>query len=200
MNYSESKTISLYIHWPFCKSKCYYCDFISFQQHESFQEIYHEALINEIINFSKKNDSKYRIKTIFIGGGTPSLYPDELLIKLFTTLQKYFDLSAIEEISMETNPQDITHEKLELWRKVGISRLSVGIQILNDKIMSSLNRKQTVEEAINASKIIPNFFENFSIDLILGLPGVCENIWDQTINTILSWKQKHISMYLSTIA
>jgi oxygen-independent coproporphyrinogen III oxidase len=199
LSYKKNTKISLYIHWPFCAKKCYYCDFISFQQHDSFKKLYHDALVSEIIDFATKNTLKYKISTIFIGGGTPSLYPNKLLQNLFDILNRYFDLLLTTEISIEANPSDITYEKLACWKNVGINRISLGVQILNDDVLLRLNRKQTTQEAINTAEIIAKNFENFSVDLMVGLPGSTQEIWNETLEKILSWKLKHISVYFLTL-
>lgn len=185
----------IYIHWPFCKNKCHYCDFISFQNHEGFENEYHKALCDEINQFAQIN-KKNKIKTIFLGGGTPSLYPTNLLEELFVNLNNSFDLSKSEEITIETNPEDINIKKLETWQKLGINRLSMGVQILDDKILQNLNRTQTETDVFNAINIIPEFFNNISIDLILGLPGTTKKVWEYTLNKVLDWPITHISIYL----
>ena len=191
----------IYIHWPFCRNKCHYCDFISFEKHEGFEEKYHKALCNQIKiwlkNYSLKN--KNSIKTIFLGGGSPGLYPLSLLKKLFIVIRKNFDLSNLNEVTIEANPQDITEKKLKVWKELGINRLSIGVQILDDKILQNLNRIQKNEDIFNVVKIIPNYFENISVDLILGLPGVTKEIWKRTLKTVTSWPITHISIYLLTV-
>ncbi len=194
-----NKLEHIYIHWPFCKNKCHYCDFVSFQNHEGFEEQYHNALRNEINQFSKNNPIKNKIKTIFLGGGTPSLYPLNLLKNLFVTLNNNFDLSTIKEITIETNPEDITQNKLQTWKQVGINRLSMGVQILDNNILQKLNRTQTEKHVNDALNIIPQYFDNISIDLILGLPGTTLKKWEYTLNKVLNWPITHISVYLLTV-
>ena len=135
------------------------------------------------------------ISTIFIGGGTPSIYPSPLIKELFSTLKKYFDFDGIKEITIETNPADITEEKLDTWKELGINRLSIGVQVLDDKVLAKLNRHQRTTDVQNAMRMAPKYFENISIDLILGLPGVTARTWDTTIATAMSWPIQHISMY-----
>lgn len=184
----------LYIHWPFCRSKCYYCDFLSFCSKFELQQKYHETLISQL----KKYKNSVPLKTIFIGGGTPSLYPLGMLSELFIALRKSFDFSHIKEITIEANPTDITKEKLITWRKLGINRLSMGIQVLDDIALRRVGRMQTVKQALNAIKIVPKYFNNISVDLILGLPGVSDNTWNKTLETVTSWPIKHLSSYILT--
>ena len=196
MNNFENSPEHIYIHWPFCKSKCYYCDFISFQSHENFQADYHKALCTQIKGFVKNNQKVSSIKTIFLGGGSPSLYPLDLLKDLFKVLRQSFDLKNCSEITIEVNPADVTEEKLKTWRELGINRLSAGVQILDDKILQDLKCKQTIKDVQNFIKIAPNYFSNISVDLILGLPGTSQKIWNETLQQVVSWSIKHLSLYL----
>jgi len=190
----------LYIHWPFCSSKCYYCDFVAFEQHESFQDAYHATLCKEIITFAKQLPSSDRaINTIFFGGGTPSLYPLDQLSELFTVLRNNFDLSNAQEISFEANPADITEERLETWAELGINRISCGVQILDDDVLLRLNRRQRKKDVFNAMRMLPKYFSNVSMDLILGLPDVSPKTWHETIEQAMSWPISHISIYFLTI-
>ncbi|MBD3231263.1 radical SAM family heme chaperone HemW [Candidatus Dependentiae bacterium] len=189
----------IYIHWPFCKSKCNYCDFISFQKHEGFQKVYHKALLDHIehfcdINYTCKVDNE--IKTIFFGGGSPSLYPLDLLEKLFSKLKLKFNLGSFQEITIEANPFDITHEKLMTWKILGINRLSLGVQILDDRVLKNLNRIQRIYDIKKTMQIAPKFFENISVDLILGLPGNTKEGWKKTLGEVVNWPINHLSVYI----
>ena len=210
----------IYIHWPFCKKKCWYCDFVSFEQptyglNPSVGEYkksscrwnhpikqYHDALLNEIAAFAaskQSNGEKLPIKTLFLGGGTPSRYPLELLQKLFALLDKNFLLKNLQEATIESNPGDVTEEKLSAWRNLGINRLSIGVQILDEKILENVNRYQKNKSVIDLLSIAPNYFENISVDLILGLPGTTSNVWFDTLKYLISTPINHISVYFLTI-
>ncbi|MFA6527891.1 MAG: radical SAM protein, partial [Candidatus Babeliales bacterium] len=177
----------IYIHWPFCTSKCVYCDFISFQDHAGFETDYHKALCSEISVWASTLDATTTkpVLTIFIGGGTPSLYPLPLMADLFSTLRSSFDCSQLKEVTIECNPSDITEERLDAWVSLGINRISMGVQILDDRILELLNRKQRIRDVEKALSMIPKYFSNISIDLILGLPGVTKDTWFSTIETVL---------------
>lgn len=191
---------SLYIHWPFCSKKCYYCDFVALEQHADYQEQYHRALLKEIQFFAQNlTDADRNISTIFIGGGTPSLYPLELLEELFTVLKQHFNFSEIKEISLEANPADITEEKLDAWAECGISRISMGVQVLDDEVLLRLNRRQRIVDVKRAFQIAPKYFDNLSLDLILGLPGVSEQTWFDTIHQAVAWPINHLSLYFLTV-
>lgn len=191
----------LYIHWPFCSSKCHFCDFVAFEQHHNFQEQYHQTLCAEIINFSQRfpATTDKSIETIFLGGGTPSLYPLNLLSELFETIRQYYNTSSVKEISIEANPADIDEEKLDVWRDLGITRLSVGVQALNDDILLKLNRRQRITDVLRMVQIAPKYFDIISTDFILGLPGISSEQWLETIKQAVAWSIRHISIYFLTI-
>ncbi|KKQ49298.1 MAG: Oxygen-independent coproporphyrinogen III oxidase [candidate division TM6 bacterium GW2011_GWF2_38_10] len=197
----HAQTKSLYIHWPFCAQKCHFCDFISFENHENWQQEYLETLCTEITQFAIQHQQAGNtpIETIFIGGGTPSLCPPHLLTKLFTTLYDSFTIAPNHEITIEANPTDICHDTLQLWKSLGINRLSLGVQILNDAVLQGLNRRQRTTDVVTAVELIPSFFSNFSVDLMIGLPGISSSEWFSTLATVTSWPITHISVYLLTI-
>ena len=188
----------LYIHWPFCSFKCHYCDFVAFEQHADHQAAYHQTLLAEIAGFASQYN-KPAIDTIFIGGGTPSLYPLPWLEELFQTLKNSFNLASCTEITLESNPADIDEEKLECWQEVGINRLSVGVQSLDDAVLLKLNRRQRASDVQRVMKIAPKYISNLSVDLILGLPDVTPAMWEYTIEQAIGWPIKHLSMYFLTI-
>lgn len=190
---------SLYIHWPFCTSKCYYCDFVALEQHADFQDAYHDTLMKEITVYANSLPSKPAIKTIFIGGGTPSLYPPEKLQALFDLLRTSFDLSMTTEITMEANPADVTEDRADAWEQAGVNRISCGVQVLDDAVLQRLNRRQRIVDVYKAASILPKYFSNISMDLIIGLPGVEDATWTKTIETVCSWPIQHISIYFLTI-
>ena len=189
----------LYIHWPFCHSKCHYCDFVAFQNHTEFQDTYHQALCNEIITFAQQYPSKHSISTIFLGGGTPSLYPLPLLEQLFDTLRRHYDCSKLQEVTIEANPTDITDSSLTTWQSIGINRLSIGVQCLNDDVLQKLNRHQTINDVYHALDRAPRYIDNISIDLILGLPEITEKQWFDTLRQVVQWPIKHVSVYFLTV-
>jgi oxygen-independent coproporphyrinogen III oxidase len=195
-----------YIHWPFCKNKCHYCDFISFEKHEEFKQEYHFSLCKEVERFShqcmldsKKSKEDFEVGTIFFGGGSPSLYPRTLMEELFKILDDNFNLKKLQEVTIEINPADVTEEKLKSWADFGINRLSVGVQVLDDEVLHNLNRKQSKQNVYNLINLAPRYFDSISIDLILGLPGVTPLIWQNTLQTIVNWPITHISVYLLTV-
>jgi oxygen-independent coproporphyrinogen III oxidase len=185
-----------YIHWPFCHLKCAFCDFVAFQNHEHYQESYCNRLCQEIVSFCGQYPAHDRsLATIFIGGGTPSMCPLPLFKRIMHTLYRETDCSAASEITIETNPSDITSERLAVWRENGVNRLSMGVQCLNDDVLIALNRKQRVCDVEHALSLAPAYFNNISIDLILGLPGINDSDWNNTIDRVVTWSITHISVY-----
>ena len=190
---------SLYIHWPFCPYRCSYCPFVALAAHDDFMPRYHRALLKEINGFADKVDKKYKIETIYIGGGTPSTYPRELLLDMFDTLKNRFNFSKINEVTLEVNPGTVDKNKLKDFKSAGVNRLSVGVQSLNDAVLKNLNRNHTVKDVYNLLDDAQLLFENISIDLIVGLPGVLEKEWKDTVKEVCKWPVKHVSLYFLSI-
>ena len=186
--------ISLYIHIPFCAQKCLYCDFPSFARKDHLRKSYIEALNKEIISLREKHNN-LEINTIFIGGGTPSvLEADELecLLKEVAKLNMAKDI----EYSMECNPGNLTEEKLEVMKKYGVNRISMGLQAKQDNLLKGLGRihnyKTFKENFLLAKKV---GFNNINVDLMFGLPNQRLNEWEETLREIISLEPAHISAY-----
>ncbi|EGT2190935.1 radical SAM family heme chaperone HemW [Clostridium perfringens] len=186
--------ISLYIHIPFCAQKCLYCDFPSFARKDHLRKTYIEALNKEIISLREKHNN-LEINTIFIGGGTPSvLEADELecLLKEVAKLNMAKDI----EYSMECNPGNLTEEKLEVMKKYGVNRISMGLQAKQDNLLKGLGRihnyKTFKENFLLAKKV---GFNNINVDLMFGLPNQRLNEWEETLREIISLEPAHISAY-----
>ncbi|EIW6612744.1 oxygen-independent coproporphyrinogen III oxidase [Clostridium perfringens] len=186
--------ISLYIHIPFCAQKCLYCDFPSFARKDHLRKAYIEALNKEIISLREKHNN-LEINTIFIGGGTPSvLEADELecLLKEVAKLNMAKDI----EYSMECNPGNLTEEKLEVMKKYGVNRISMGLQAKQDNLLKGLGRihnyKTFKENFLLAKKV---GFNNINVDLMFGLPNQRLNDWEETLREIISLEPAHISAY-----
>ena len=195
----SANTRSLYIHWPFCPYRCHYCPFVALASHDPFMERYHNALIKEIRSFGINYKQKLSIDTIYFGGGTPSTYPDHLLLDMFGILKEYFSFDAHTEITLEVNPGTVRLEQLSLWKELGINRISIGIQSLNDSVLHKLNRLQKSTDVYSLLEKAPNYFDNISVDIILGLPGVSKIEWKELLAKIVTWKITHLSMYILEI-
>ena len=190
---------SIYIHIPFCKTKCPYCDFASWSNKENLIDRYFEALIWEV---KSKCEAYFNyialsnIKTIFIGGGTPSLIAPEYYEKLFDELNKYFKIKKDCEITLELNPGTVKDDYLIGYKKLGINRISIGAQSFNEKVLTTLGRKHSVEETIDAiNKTKSAGFTNFNLDFIFTVPGMTKDMWVESIYKGLEYNPKHISAY-----
>ncbi|MBV8661325.1 MAG: radical SAM family heme chaperone HemW [Candidatus Dependentiae bacterium] len=185
----------LYIHWPFCPYKCNFCDFVAIASHESFMQQYHESLCKEIRDFALLFDAQRPLKTLYIGGGTPSTYPLPLLVDMFKELRQVITFDENTEVTFEVNPGTVEEGALELWKSLGINRLSIGVQSLKDTVLQGLNRHQTKIDVINLLQKTKSIFENVSVDFIVGLPGVSSEEWKAMILEAMSWPITHISVY-----
>lgn len=185
------KEISLYIHIPFCKQRCFYCDFPTFAGKERFREEYIEALVKEI----EEKCSNYLIKTIFIGGGTPSYLEERELKKLLIKVSK-LNLSENLEYSIECNPGTINEEKLKIMKNYGVNRISFGLQSCDDELLKKIGRIHTFEEFLDNYHLARKIgFNNINIDLMYGLPNLSIENWKNTLEKICDLKPEHISAY-----
>lgn len=160
---------------------------------------YHQALIKEITKFAAQCPSKLRLDTIFLGGGTPSTWPDHLLLDMFGTLNKVFSFEHDCEITIEVNPGTVRAEQLEVWKAIGINRLSIGVQGLKDSVLKNLNRQQSKNDVVWLLQEAGRLFENLSVDLILGLPGVSADEWKDLLCQAVQWPICHVSIYFLTV-
>ncbi len=192
---TEIDTHSIYIHWPFCPYRCHFCPFVALASHDDFMPRYHAALCKEIKEFGDKVGRKLALKTIYMGGGTPSTYPDKLLLDMSGILRDVFIINDSTEVTIEVNPGTVRVEQFAFWRSIGINRMSVGVQSLNDKALHTLGRMQSVKDVYFLLEHAQHEFDNISIDLILGLPGVTEDEWKAYLREVVTWPIKHISMY-----
>lgn len=188
----------IYFHIPFCKRICSYCDFYRTAQLKELPEVV-EKMCEEVKDRADYLPDK-QLKTIYFGGGTPSLLSPEQLAQLLKTTRAHFDCSEVEETTLEANPDDLTAEYLQELRRMGINRLSIGIQSFDNDCLKLMNRRHTAEEAIAAVKAAQQAgFDNLTIDLIFGVPGFGGEKLERSIETALSLGVQHISAYLLTI-
>ncbi len=194
------KKISIYIHWPFCISKCPYCDFNSHVQQKIEPQKWLKAFLNEIDFFSNILE-KSEISSIFFGGGTPSLMPPEIASGILNHLKPFSAGKNFQntEITFEANPGAAEVENFENFRKAGINRISIGIQSFNDENLKFLGRKHNAEEGIRAIKTASSIFDRFSFDLIYSLPGQNFSSFQKDLNTAMELAKDHISLYQLTI-
>lgn len=162
---------------------------------------YHAALKQEIVRFGQALASldTSSLKTVFFGGGTPSTYPPELLLDISAILRSTFNFDPSYEMTIEVNPGTVTDEKLQIWKQIGINRLSIGVQSLDDTVLHSLGRKQSARDVFELLEKAQYLFNNISVDLIMGLPGVSFDAWKQFIKTLVQLPITHISSYFLTV-
>lgn len=197
--YKQREALALYVHIPFCETKCPYCDFNTYAGIEQLIPTYIDALTNEI-NLWAEALGLIPVETIFFGGGTPSYLPEELVGQLISNVRSTFTLSDDAEITLESNPGDITIERLNNWKAIGINRLSIGIQSLDDGLLQSLGRRHTSQEAIDAIGHAKTAgFDNVNVDLMYGLPDQTIDQWGQTLKSILNLAPEHMSLYCLTL-
>ncbi len=185
------KDIGLYIHMPFCKAKCYYCDFISYANKEKLIKEYVEALIKEMKHI---NLSKYSIQTVYVGGGTPSLIDNESIAKIMDNLRLFVAGNA--EITIEINPGTANKEKLKKYKEIGINRLSIGLQSADNELLSEIGRIHKYEDFLNVYNEARNIgFRNINVDLMLGLPNQDLKKLEESVKEVITLSPEHISIY-----
>ncbi|HBJ1646703.1 MULTISPECIES: radical SAM family heme chaperone HemW [Clostridium] len=185
------KEISLYIHIPFCKQKCLYCDFPSYSGKEKFISGYIDALNKEI----KDKASSYKIKSIFIGGGTPS-YLDEIELEKLLKCINTLTLGENLEFTIECNPGSLSEDKLKIMKKYNVNRISMGLQSTKPSLLKEIGRIHTFEEFENNYLLARKVgFKNINIDLMFGLPNQSVEDWRKTLEKIIEFNPEHISAY-----
>lgn len=189
--------LGIYIHIPFCKQKCMYCDFVSFPNQEEKQAQYIEKVLQEI-NQEKELLLKYQITTIYIGGGTPSVIDSKYITDILNTIKKVANLETLEniEVTIEVNPGTVTEEKLLSYKNSGINRLSIGLQTTNDRLLKTIGRIHKYQDFLNTYKTARKLgFNNINTDLMIGLPT--QNLKDvkKSLEEIIMLKPEHISVY-----
>jgi oxygen-independent coproporphyrinogen III oxidase len=187
--------LGLYIHIPFCKAKCHYCDFNSFAGRDNYIPAYFDAIKREIELYSEKL-KEYSFKTIFIGGGTPSLVDTNYIYQIINTCFTDLNINKSAEISIETNPGTLSYSKLEAFNKMGINRLSIGLQAWQNNLLAKLGRIHNNKEFSDNFKQAKNVgFKNINVDLIFGIPGQTLKDWQNTLNKVIELEPLHISCY-----
>ena len=184
---------SLYIHVPFCATKCHYCAFNTYAFHKEQARQYLGALRIEMELYRVDSD---RLKTVFIGGGTPSILAAESLESLFKYLHAVFDVNAAAEVTVECNPGTVDRQKLELMRSGGVNRLSFGVQAMDDATLEQLGRIHTVDEVIRSYDFARAAgFDNINLDFIFGLPDQTVEGWKACLKEVIALQPEHISAY-----
>lgn len=189
------KSISIYIHIPFCVKKCQYCDFLSAPADSRTQEVYLRALKQEIREQAARY-REYEVQTVFIGGGTPTAVPCENLCEVLKTVFSFYRMNPHAEISMEANPGTVTKEALLSYRKAGINRISIGLQSADDVELKLLGRIHTYRDFQQTYRWAQEAgFTNINLDIMSALPGQSVENYKKTLETVLSLNPQHISAY-----
>lgn len=183
----------IYIHIPFCRKKCLYCDFYSGGLRIANWDAYITAVLNELI--IRQNELKNNPSTLYIGGGTPSLIPEQYFINLINGINTILKIDAWQEFTIEANPEDINDSKIKTWIDAGVTRISLGVQSLQDQELKNIGRNHDAQTALNAIQALSKHFNNISLDLMYGLPGQTIESYTQTLATILDFQPSHISSY-----
>ncbi len=198
------KEVGIYVHIPFCKHKCYYCDFISFADKNSLIDEYIKWLNYEIkevgqgnrLDYENKLDDLVFVKTIYIGGGTPSFIESKYITEILKTIKENFVVDEDAEITMEMNPGTVNENKLKDYYNCGINRLSIGLQETNNALLKEIGRIHTYEDFKNTYSLVRNVgFKNINVDLMLGLPNQSILDLENSINKIINLNPEHISVY-----
>lgn len=198
------KQIGLYIHIPFCKQKCSYCDFCSYANKESFIKRYIQCVLKEIIEVENNNkidfengkDDLFLVKTIYIGGGTPSLIDSKYTVQIIEDIKLNFEIDEKAEITIEVNPGTVTLEKLEDYKRAGINRLSIGLQSTHEHLLKEIGRIHTYLDFLDTFRFAREAgFKNINVDLMIGLPNQTLEEVKDSIEEIVSMEPEHISVY-----
>ncbi len=194
MKYNE---LGIYIHIPFCKRKCYYCDFVSYENKENIIEKYIESIEKEIDSYIVDD---YNVTTIYIGGGTPSSINSKYIVKILNKLREKLVNNKTSfnniEITIELNPGTVTKQKLEDYIKAGINRVSIGLQTTNNTLLKQIGRIHTKEEFFETYKIVKKTgFKNVNVDLMIGLPNQTIQDVKDSLQELISLNLNHISVY-----
>lgn len=189
------KNLSLYLHIPFCKRKCAYCDFVSLAKSPEYQNNYIASIIKEM-EMVKDTASEYIIDTVYIGGGTPSFLNEASIEKLLESIHKNFDLQAVREFTFECNPESLDESKLRLLKKYKINRISLGLQSTDDYELIFLRRSHNFDTFLTSYKLVREMgFKNVSVDLMFAIPTQTIESFSASLKKVVELSPEHISCY-----
>ena len=194
-----SRPFALYLHWPFCRAKCPYCDFNSHVGNDVDTKIFGDALCTEMTHMASLMPSHPPLSSMFFGGGTPSLMPPVLVEKLIRHAEDLFGFTGDIEITAEANPTSVEAEAMLEFRKAGVDRVSMGIQSLDDAGLKFLGREHSAADALQALDKVSKAFDRVSIDLIYALPDQSPKAWQAMLGQVLSLGLGHLSLYQLTV-
>ncbi|MGJ5076688.1 radical SAM family heme chaperone HemW [Bradyrhizobium oligotrophicum] len=199
MTSADSEAFGVYVHWPFCLSKCPYCDFNSHVRHAAIdQERYARAFAQEIATTAARIGPR-TVSSIFLGGGTPSLMQPQTVGAILDAIGRHWHVAADVEVSLEANPTSVEATRFAGYRAAGVNRVSLGVQAMDDASLKMLGRLHTAEEAMKAVAIARNAFERYSFDLIYARPDQTPAMWTEELTRAIGEAAEHLSLYQLTI-
>jgi oxygen-independent coproporphyrinogen-3 oxidase len=194
----DDRGFGLYVHWPFCLSKCPYCDFNSHVRERIDQRRWREALLRELAHYAEQTPDR-TVTSLFFGGGTPSLMEPETAGAVIAAMRRHWPVASEIEVTLEANPTSIEAGKFRAFRAAGVNRISIGVQALDDQALAFLGRQHSAAQALRALEIGRETFERMSFDLIYARPGQPLEAWQRELETALDLAGGHISLYQLTI-
>lgn len=195
----RGRRLGLYLHIPFCKQKCDYCDFYSLAGNQDRMEDYLKALTLHLEEVAPRAEG-FTVDSVYIGGGTPSVFGEERLKRLLKTVDKYYHLERHCETTVEVNPDSVTPRLLKVLRKGRVNRISMGVQSCHDEELAQVNRPHTFAQAQAAVEMIRSAgFTNLNLDLIFGLPDQTMAGWQESVEAVLALEPEHLSLYGLTL-
>jgi putative oxygen-independent coproporphyrinogen III oxidase len=196
---NPADTFGVYLHWPFCLSKCPYCDFNSHVRHGAIDEArYVRAFETEIATTAARIPGRV-VSTMFFGGGTPSLMQPSTVTAIIDAVAKHWTMAPDVEITLEANPTSVEAERFRGYRTAGVNRVSLGVQSLDDRVLKELGRLHSADEALAAVAIARSVFERYSFDLIYARPGQAPDAWAAELQRAIDQAAEHLSLYQLTI-
>jgi oxygen-independent coproporphyrinogen-3 oxidase len=196
---AENNAFGVYLHWPFCLSKCPYCDFNSHVRHAAIDEArYVRAFEAEIAATAARVPGR-TVSTMFFGGGTPSLMQPATVAAILDAVAKHWTVAPDAEITLEANPTSVEAERFRGYRAAGVNRVSLGVQSLDDRVLKELGRLHTAQEALAAIAVARSVFERYSFDLIYARPGQAPDAWADELKRAIAEAAEHLSLYQLTI-
>jgi len=196
---AEPTPFGVYIHWPFCLSKCPYCDFNSHVRHVAIDETRYVAAFAAEIAATAARAPGRTVSTIFFGGGTPSLMQPQTVAAILDAVARHWRLAPDVEITLEANPSSVEATRFRGYRAAGVNRVSLGVQSLDDAVLKQLGRLHTVREALDAVAVARGIFERYSFDLIYARPGQSVAAWRAELSRAIAEAAEHLSLYQLTI-
>ena len=199
VNMNSPAPFALYVHWPFCLSKCPYCDFNSHVRHGGYDEVrYVRAVLSELASTAERVPGR-TVSSIFFGGGTPSLMQPSSVQAILDGIAKHWTVAPDVEVTLEANPTSVEATRFRGYRAAGVNRVSLGVQALDDAALKELGRLHTAQEALDAVAVARSIFERYSFDLIYARPRQTLAAWESELKRAIAEAAEHLSLYQLTI-